>query len=424
MTCTNTTGGRTCGACPQDYHGDGDTGCIPFWLLRIRSRLADLPSTASADDTASDIALDGSGNIHVTGVTAGNLNGVYDRFVATYDRSRHLQWTSTLSWVDAHGSRSPVQPAALTSDSGANVYVAGRTYDGRAALMKLGAAGEQKWIADPGLSNAWTHVATDTKDGVYVVGSTFDPNTMVRSSIVAKIDSTGQTQWTRDPRAGASGGGPTRVASDANGNVYVCGWTADSLDGATPQGGYDVFIAKYDRDGQNQWLRLFGSSGDDTPVDMAIDASGNTYVLGTTKAASGAMATPDAFLLKCGTVGDLQWMRPIAVGSSEVLIDLAADANGNAYVMSSTNAVSATNTNVAYVSVAAYDGKGAQRWTQPIGPRPFDQGGCMTVDADANVYVATNVHVGDYQPQGGDVSPWYFGDDVFIYKLDSAGNQL
>jgi hypothetical protein len=67
--------------------------------------------------------------------------------------------------------------------------------------------------------------------------------------------------------------------------VYVTGYTEAWLDDEYHVGNWDAFLVKYDAAGQRQWTRQFGTYAADEASAVAIDASGAVYVAGSTQAA-------------------------------------------------------------------------------------------------------------------------------------------
>lgn len=73
------------------------------------------------------------------------------------------------------------------------------------------------------------------------------------------------------------------VAVDKTGNMYVVG-TTDSpvFETLTTKGGSDAFVAKYNATGTLTNRFVFGGSGDDAGFSIAVDDGGNVYVTGST----------------------------------------------------------------------------------------------------------------------------------------------
>src|SRR5262249_29195065 len=131
-------------------------------------------------------------------------------------------------------------------------------------------------------------VATDANGNVYVTGFTGGVlGTMSGVSpglsdiILIKYDADGQKQWARQVDAAAGEAG-LAVSLDTSGNIYVAGQTDGDFDSHTNAGADDSLLIKFDRDGQAQWSAQLGSSDTDSATAVALDMAGNVYVAGTT----------------------------------------------------------------------------------------------------------------------------------------------
>ena len=78
--------------------------------------------------------------------------------------------------------------------------------------------------------------------------------------------------------------GGMRLVTDPAGNVYEVGMFSVAANvGKTylrSQGSYDGYLGKYNPDGTVAWVRQFGSVDQDGANDVAFDAAGNAYVVG------------------------------------------------------------------------------------------------------------------------------------------------
>ncbi len=93
---------------------------------------------------------------------------------------------------------------------------------------------------------------------------------------------------------GAFGGALARLAVDASGNVYVVGTSDAAWLGASPvrafQGSSDAFVAKLDPNGALQWFTFLGGASADHGGDIAVRGS-DVFVVGTSYAAWGTSPT-------------------------------------------------------------------------------------------------------------------------------------
>jgi uncharacterized delta-60 repeat protein len=189
------------------------------------------------------------------------------------------------------------------------------------------------------------------------------------------------------------------VATDANGNVYVTGYSNDGT--SVP----DVFVAKYDPHGVELWTQRWDglTHESDAAVSIAVDRDGNAYLAGST--ASGGQA--DALLLKYNTDGDFQWQVIYDGGhGDDAFIRVAVDGAGFVYVAGSAKSASA---GLDYV-VAKYNGDGVEQWLSlNNGPANGDDWATgLALDSDGSVYI------NGQQTTGA-------GMDVALVKYSSTG---
>ena len=91
----------------------------------------------------------------------------------------------------------------------------------------------------------------------------------------------------------------------------MTGYTEGYLDGNNNAGGNDVFVAKYDVTGAEQWTKLLGTSSGDIDYDIAADSNSNVYVTGPTLGGLGGTTNAgsyDVFVIKYDSYGNLQWL--------------------------------------------------------------------------------------------------------------------
>ena len=112
-------------------------------------------------------------------------------------------------------------------------------------------------------------LATDSGGHVYVAGSTkggLDGNTLTGTYdfYLSKYSSSGVRLYTKQLGVAGRDTVATAVATDANDNVYVAGYTTGGLYGNTMQqdSTHEVFISKYDSSGVKQFTRQLGVAGE------------------------------------------------------------------------------------------------------------------------------------------------------------------
>jgi hypothetical protein len=387
-----------------------------------------------------------------------------------------------LDWAKRVGG---VQGNDVETDSAGNSYMTGlfegtATFgDGEANETTLTSAGNFEILVakhDPSGALLWAKraggtgldwgfaLALDGAGNSYVTGrftgtATFDSTVMTTVGsddvFVAKYDSSGALVWAR--RAGGSSTDEGRgIAVDNAGNSYVSGFFAGSatfgLGDAnattlTSAGSLDIFVAKYDPNGELVWARRAGGSSSDDAFEIATDSAGNSYAtgrfLGTATFGPGeanetmltSAGSNDVFIARYDSNGALIWAKRAGGAGSDESFGIAADDAGNSYASGQfsstatfgsgeTNQTTLTSTGGFDIFVARYNPNGALVWATSAGGTGDDTSLAIATDGSGNSYL-TGFLQGTATFGGGEGSETTItaaGErDIPIAKYDSNG---
>ena len=247
------------------------------------------------------------------------------------------------------------------------------------------------------------------------------------------------------------------IALDGAGNAYVTGQTSSTettfpVTGGpdlTHNGNDDVFVAKVAAAGTSLvYAGYIGGSGFDVGNGIAVDASGNSYVTGST----GSTAFPviggldptynlggDAFVAEVAAAGtSLLYAGYIGGSSGDTGYGIAVDGSGNAYVTGQTSSTEVTfpvtvgpdltyNLGAADAFVAKVAAAGTSiLYAGYIGGSDFDIGRGIAVDGSGNAYITgqTPSDESTFPVGGGPDLIHNGGVDAFVAKVASAGTSL
>ncbi|GAH18436.1 unnamed protein product, partial [marine sediment metagenome] len=227
--------------------------------------------------------------------------GTGNVFISRYDGSGTQQWGQQFTLNLSASGR------AVSTDSFGNVVVTGDTTIQKTPfsntdvfVRKYNSSGVDLWTRQLGTSygDDAEDVSTDLLGNVYIAGTTkgnlgeTGAENILSGAFLAKYNTSGVLQWTEQFGSTTGGAIGRSVATDLFGNVYIAGNTAGSLGGPNV-GGIDVFLAKYDALGNQQWIEQFGSTNSDSNYDVSTDSLGNIYIGGGT-GTGGFLAKYDA----------------------------------------------------------------------------------------------------------------------------------
>jgi hypothetical protein len=290
---------------------------VPLWTNRY-------DGPANQSDLATDLAVDKTGNVFVTGSSFGN--GTYfDYATIKYSAAGAPLWTngyngSALLSIDFAN--------ALAVDGNGNVFVTGSTTGGGASFsdyltLAYSNGGIPLWTnlldGDNGLA-----IEVDGNNNVIVAGLSSNGGTM--DPTVVKYSNAGARLWT-NALGGPPAGGSVSLALDKSGNVLISGFTANGTS-------YDRIIAKYSADGVPLWTNRFKGPEDFFTVQgnaIAVDIAGNVFVTGSSTNDSGNY---DFVTVAYSGAGAALWTNHYnGFGNgADIANAIATDAEGNVYV--------------------------------------------------------------------------------------------
>ncbi|UOG73183.1 SBBP repeat-containing protein [Hymenobacter tibetensis] len=293
--------------------------------------VASFNGPGSQDDIATDIAVDASGNVYVTGYSVENF-GTYDYTTIKYSAAGQQLWTAR---YNGPANRDDLA-TSLAVDAAGNVYVTGTSYNGPTtsydyATVKYSESGTQLWATRYTGSGTSDEVPTtlgvDGAGDVYVTGTAYNGN-QSNYTTLKYAGSSGAQVWEAAYNGPANSYDLVRdLAVDAAGNVAITG-TSDS--GTS----YDYATVRYTSSGQQLWTARYNGNGNsyDEATAVVVDNVGNVTVTGYADTGNGDWNYMTIQYI--GTTGQTRWGNSYAGPdrSYDEATDLAVDANRNVYV--------------------------------------------------------------------------------------------
>jgi hypothetical protein len=266
----------------------------------------------------------------------GTLDGNSDAFIAKFSGSN-----LSLLWSTCFGGNDMDEAFSVAVDTSGNVFVVGAT--GSTSGFPLEDPGGGAYYQNTNNGGFDAFIAKFLGSDLRLVWSTYFGGT--------------------DSEAAFS------VAVDTSGNVFVVGATTSTSDfplenpggvayyDSTLDGSSDVFIAKFSRSNLRLvWSTYFGGNYDDIATSVAVDGSGNVFVVGWTTSRSdfplenpGGVAYFDntrngiieAFIVKfSGSDLRLVWSTYFGGNLWDEARSVAVDGSGNVFVLGQTDSFS------------------------------------------------------------------------------------
>jgi hypothetical protein len=230
------------------------------------------------------------------------------------------------------------------------------------------------------------------------------------------------------------------VATDSSGNVVIFGdlfGTMDCGGGTLASAGVrDVFLAKFDADGNHLWSNRFGDESWEKAIGVAVDTLRNVFITGyfydTIDFGGGVLTSAgegDVFLAKFDANGNYIWSDRFGDAGYQYVEGIAVDLQGNVVITGffyggNIDFGGGTLVNAGGVDIfaAKFDTDGTHLWSDNYGDADDQSGGSVAIDGSGNVMVA-----GGFDGTvnfGGQALVSSGNKDVFLAKFDPSGNHL
>lgn len=375
--------------------------------------LRTVDGSAGMEDVFSDIFVDDSGFIYITGTTA-TPSLTTDIFVRKYYPDGTQLWTATYNGR----ANQDDSASAIVVDSMGNVFVCGWTIDTLMdqdmVTLKYSPSGQLLWVKTwrraVNRDDAAHALAVNRLGRVMVTGFCSDAQYNIDFCTICYNAQTGDTVWVRYYNRTPENDEdiPYSICGDDSNNIYVTGTSYD--DGTD----YDIVTIRYRYDGTQNWLRRKNNwpwVGDDYGLKVVFDPTTRSIIVG------GIVWDDNQdynyFTIKYrATNGESLWARAYnryPANNEDLLAAISLDNAGNVYV-TGTSFDNVTDYDIATVS---YTSGGIPRWTNR-----YDADGLEDVGADISIDSLGQIFIiGTGESRTTRM-------DLAVLKYDNNGNPL
>ena len=399
--------------------------------------------------------------------------------VAAYDRTRPLVIDPVLLYSTYLGGTGTDWGQGIAVDSSGSAYVVGRTISTMFPVVsayqnnlkgffdvlvsKLSPNGNflvySTYLGGSDVDIGQS-IAVDSSGAAYLTGSTWSSDFPFKNGVqstllgeeafISKLAPAGNALVYSTFLGGTGADSGWGIAIDTNGAAYVSGRTmSPNFPTQTPYqssfgGIQDAFVAKLVPGGDMLAYSTFlGGSDTEWPGRIAVDSSGNAYLVGITSSSNFPTKSPfqplyggmsDAFVTKLASSGSsLVYSTFLGGSSTDNSASIALDTNGAAYVVGSTSSDDFPTASPyqpsrrmgmdAFVAKLKPSG-GALDYSTYLGGGKNDSGGDVAVDTSGAAFVVGTTASSDF-PLASAFQPSNLGkDDAWVMKLASTGSTL
>ncbi len=365
-------------------------------------------------DIGNSIVKDDFGNVFTCGiftqtvdfeaqsgiVTLVSNNNKADAFITKHDENGVLLWVKHIS------GEQDVDARSIITDSSGNIFVLG------------------------------DYLGTIYFDGIeyYEV-----PWAGSGALFITKLDTNGNFEWAFDLKGERNYLKGKSLDTDSSGNIYATGTFQGTIAYTDPNTGQNVFVeSSQSGNGTSPFIYKINNSGSiiyakavngGLGTAIHVDNTGNIYLTGR------GVGIYIPIIYKLNNQGNTIWSKSLEGNNNTFGKDITTDSNGNVFLAGSyrdtvdfdtgSNIYEMTASGGEDIFILKLDSNGDFIWVKSIGGSYFDSGSSISVDTQGDVYTtgyfSTTV---DFNTDPSEVLNFTSNgeSDIFIHKLDSAGN--
>lgn len=379
----------------------------------------------SINDEASSVAVDSFGNTFVTGYfssptinfgtfTLTNTSGYSNMFITKYAPNGNVIWAKS---AEGPGE---IIANSIAVDGAGNAYVTGEYF------------------------GQYISFGVNPFDTLYYSDICFNCG---RDYFLVKYDSSGNLLWAKGTQLDSTAGFGTEysksVTVDVYGNSYIAG-TFDvpiifGSDTLLSEGVGNIFLAKFDSNGNSIWAKRAGGMDSDKATSLAVDASGNIIMTGFYQ--DGAITFDSitlnnpgynsTFLVKYDSSGSVLWAKSPHGSNFNASTSIVVDSLENIYLTGYFNGTTiifetdtVNETGMFNIFLAKYAPNGNVIWATGAGGSNNNRATSVAVNSSGNIYIAgyfvasTLIFGDDTLTHSGSFN------DIFLAKYASDGSAL
>lgn len=330
----------------------------------------------SSFDYGESITKTIDGGYAVAGYTQLNGSSFFDVYVAKLEANNTLAWTKIIGQLYNDFAYSIIQ----TIDGG--YAIAGSTDSlgsnhTKIYIIKINSLGNIQWTKTyGGNNNDYGSCIIQTSDGGYALScGTYSFGAGLTDAYVIKLDSSGIIQWTRTIGGTQYDGGNTIIQTLDGGYAIA---------GSTISFGFNMYFIKLDLNGNIQWAESVGGSPRASDGKSIVQSNDGGYVLtgGTYEYGAGDW---DVYITKFDINGNLIWTRTVGGVNYDIGNSITKSPDGGYAICGYTESYGMGGRDVYLVKV---DGNGILQWTKTIGGTGNEEGNSIVNSNDGGYVIA------------------------------------